>query len=72
MRLSPVFILSIRNTGGACTDRLRGSTQTSTLIPDVDHAAVRKNLFCDVKVNEKVSHYAHEYLSHLVRLSSAW
>ena len=47
MRLSPVFILSIRNTGGACTDRLRGSTQTSTLIPDVDHAAVRKNLFCD-------------------------
>ena len=25
-----------------------------------------------VNVNEKVSHYAHEYLSHLVRLSSAW
>jgi len=29
---------------GACRSRLRGSNQTSTLIPDVDNAAVGKNI----------------------------
>ena len=39
-RASPVFIFTTENAGGVCIGRLRGSHPTSTLIPDVDHAAV--------------------------------
>ena len=38
--MSPVFIFTTENAGGVCIGRLRGSQPTSTLIPDVDHAAV--------------------------------
>ena len=35
-----IFIFTTENAGGVCIGRLRGSHPTSTLIPDVDHAAV--------------------------------
>ena len=37
--MSPLFILQLKMQGSLC-DRLRGSNGTSTLIPDVDNAAV--------------------------------
>lgn len=51
--MAPVFIYN-RRFRGACVSRLRGSNQTSTLIPDVDNAAVGKLLLCDRRIPQRV------------------